>query len=84
MEAAIEETNTFAPDLVAIPGDLTTEGHREEIEEAKSYLDRLECQQMVVVPGNHDGPNVGYYHLEDFFGKRESSLTRIIHGGEFR
>jgi Icc protein len=75
IEAAIEETNAFVPDLVAIPGDLTTEGHREEFEEAKSYLDRLVCLNIVVVPGNHDGRNVGYYHFEDLFGKRESSLT---------
>jgi Icc protein len=82
MEAAIEETIAFAPDLVAIPGDLTAEGHREEFEEAKSYLDRLECPNMVVVPGNHDGRNVGYYHFEDFFGKRESSLTVSVPEGE--
>ncbi len=59
MDAAVEETNAFEPDLVAIPGDLTMEGYREEFEEAKSYLDRLECENVVVVPGNHDGRNVG-------------------------
>jgi Icc protein len=26
--AAIEETNAFEPDLVAVAGDLTTEGYR--------------------------------------------------------
>jgi len=65
MDAAIEEANAFAPDLVAIPGDLTMRGHREEFEEAKSYLERLECPTVVVAPGNHDGRSVGYYH-EDF------------------
>jgi 3',5'-cyclic AMP phosphodiesterase CpdA len=47
LEAAIEKTNAFASDLVAIPGDLTMEGHREEFEEAKSYLDRLECPSLI-------------------------------------
>jgi Icc protein len=75
MDAAIEEINTFGPHLVAIPGDLTTKAYREEFEEAKAYLDRLECENVVVVPGNHDSHNVSYYHFEDLFGKRESSLT---------
>jgi 3',5'-cyclic AMP phosphodiesterase CpdA len=78
MDAAIEEINAFGPHLVAIPGDLTTKGYREEFEEAKVYLDRLECENVVVVPGNHDSHNVGYYHFEDLFGKRESSLTLSV------
>src|SRR5215207_1305816 len=82
MDAAIEETNAFGPHLVAIPGDLTTKGYREEFEEAKAYLDRLECENVVVVPGNHDGHNVGYYHFEDLFGKREGSLTLWVPEGE--
>ncbi len=36
MEAAIEETNAYAPDLVAVAGALTTAGYRWEFEEAKS------------------------------------------------
>lgn len=82
MDAAVEETNAFEPDLVAIPGDLTMEGYREEFEEAKSYLDRLECENVVVVPGNHDGRNVGYYHFEDLFGKRKNSLSISVAEGE--
>ena len=82
MDAAIEEINAFGPDLVAVPGDLTTKGYKEEFEEAKAYLDRLECENVVVVPGNHDGHNVGYYHFEDLFGKRESSLTLSVPEGE--
>ena len=69
MDAAIEEINAFGPHLVAIPGDLTTKGYREEFEEAKVYLDRLECENVVVVPGNHDSHNVGYYHFEEGRGR---------------
>jgi 3',5'-cyclic-AMP phosphodiesterase len=35
--AAVEETNALAPDLVAVAGDLTTEGYRHEFEEVRGY-----------------------------------------------
>ena len=82
LDAAIEETNALEPDLVAIAGDLTMEGYRWEFEEAKGYLDRLECQNVVVVPGNHDAKNVGYRHFEEFFGLREGAVTVTVPEGE--
>ncbi len=82
LEAVIEETNALGPDLVAIAGDLTMEGYRWEFEEARGYLDRLECENVVVVPGNHDAKNVGYRHFEDFFGLREGAVTVSIPEGE--
>ncbi len=82
LDAAIEETNALEPDLVAIAGDLTMEGYRWEFEEAKAYLDRLECQNVVVVPGNHDAKNVGYRHFEEFFGLREGAVTVNVPEGE--
>jgi len=82
LDAAIEETNALEPDLVAIAGDLTMEGYRWEFEEAKGYLDRLECQNVVVVPGNHDAKNVGYRHFEEFFGLREGAVTLNVPEGE--
>lgn len=75
LSAAIEETNAMEPDLVAIAGDLTMEGHRWEFEQAKEYLDRIECPNIVTVMGNHDARAAGYWHFEEFFGTREKSLT---------
>jgi Icc protein len=80
--AAVEETNALAPDLVAVAGDLTTEGYRHEFEEVRGYLDRLECPNVVVVMGNHDARNVGYRHFEDLFGARERAETIPAHDGE--
>jgi 3',5'-cyclic-AMP phosphodiesterase len=78
--AAVEETNALAPDLVAVAGDLTTEGYRHEFEEVRGYLDRLNCPNVIVVMGNHDARNVGYRHFEDFFppasGPRRSRCPR--------
>jgi hypothetical protein len=80
--AAIEETNALAPDLVAVAGDLTTEGYRHEFEEVRAHLDRLACPNIVVVMGNHDARNVGYRHFEDFFGARERAVTIAVPEGE--
>ncbi len=82
LDAAIEETNELEPDLVAIAGDLTMEGYRWEFEEARAYLDRIECPNVVVIPGNHDAKNVGYRHFEEFFGMREGTAIVAVPEGE--
>ena len=74
MERAIGEINDLGPDLVICTGDLTTFGFKQEFAQAKSYLDRIECESLVVVPGNHDSRNVGYVHFEQLFGERNSVL----------
>jgi len=76
MERAISEINDLAPDLVVCSGDLTTFGFKPEYVQAKAYLDRIECDALVVVPGNHDARNVGYVHFEEMFGER-SSVRRL-------
>jgi 3',5'-cyclic-AMP phosphodiesterase len=74
LERAISEVNDLAPDLVVCSGDLTTFGFKPEYLQAKEYLDRLACESLVVIPGNHDARNVGYIHFEEYFGERSSVL----------
>jgi Icc protein len=74
LERAIIEVNDLKPDVVVCSGDLTTHGFRQEYAEAAAYLGRLECEALVVIPGNHDSRNVGYVHFEDLFGDRSSVL----------
>ena len=74
LERAITEINDLDPDIVVCSGDLTTFGFKEEYAQAKSYLQRIECDHLVVVPGNHDSRNVGYVHFEGHFGDRNSVL----------
>jgi 3',5'-cyclic-AMP phosphodiesterase len=76
MERAITEINDLRPDIVVCSGDLTTFGFKEEYAQAKRYLDRLECESFVVVPGNHDARNVGYVHFEELFGERSAVLRK--------
>src|SRR5581483_10355908 len=76
MERAIADINSLEPDIVVCSGDLTTYGFKEEYAQAKRYLDALECESFVVIPGNHDSRNVGYVHFEELFGQRNSVLTK--------
>ena len=82
LSSAIEETNALSPDLVVVAGDLTTEGYRWEFEEAKGYLGRLDCPNVVVAMGNHDARHVGYRHFEEFFGMRERAVAVRAPDGE--
>ncbi len=43
---------------------------------------RIECEQVVRVPGNHDARNVGYLRFEDTFGARDSRLRLERPDGE--
>ena len=59
LDAAIEEINAEAPDLVVMAGDLTANGYREEFEYARDRLDGLDAREVLYVPGNHDARSVG-------------------------
>jgi 3',5'-cyclic-AMP phosphodiesterase len=76
LERAIAETNDLGPDVVVISGDLTSHGFKDEYALAKRYLDSIDCESMIVIPGNHDSRNVGYVHFEELFGDRSSVLRK--------
>jgi 3',5'-cyclic-AMP phosphodiesterase len=76
LERAIGEINELQPDIVVCSGDLTTFGFRHEYLTAREYIDRIDCDSIVVVPGNHDSRNVGYVHFEELFGDRNSVLRK--------
>jgi 3',5'-cyclic AMP phosphodiesterase CpdA len=76
LERAIGEINELAPDIVICSGDLTTLGFKHEYQLAREYVDKIECQSLVVIPGNHDSRNVGYVHFEALFGERNSVLRK--------
>ena len=74
LERAIAETNELAPDVVVISGDLTSHGFKDEYAIAQRYVETIDCESMIVIPGNHDSRNVGYVHFEELFGNRNSVL----------
>ncbi len=74
LDRTIIEVNRMDPAVVVVSGDLTDAGYREEFEEARRYIDSIECDNVMVIPGNHDARNVGYLHFERLFGERHSVL----------
>jgi len=80
LRTAIDEVNAAAPDVVVVAGDLTDDGYPDQYPLAKRELERIDCERLVLVPGNHDARNVGYLGFEDTFGTRDSR-HRLSCGG---
>lgn len=74
LERSILEINDLEPAAVVVSGDLTDAGYRQEFEQAAEYIARIECENVMVIPGNHDSRNVGYVHFERLFGERYSCI----------
>jgi 3',5'-cyclic-AMP phosphodiesterase len=74
LERSILEINDYEPTAVVVSGDLTDAGYRQEFEQAAEYVERFSCENLMVIPGNHDSRNVGYIHFERLFGERYSVI----------
>ncbi len=74
LDRTIIEINRLSPTAVVVAGDLTDAGYREEFEQAAEYIGRIQCENVMVIPGNHDSRNVGYVHFERLFGERQSVI----------
>jgi 3',5'-cyclic AMP phosphodiesterase CpdA len=68
----LENINQNSPDIIIITGDLTENGLAAEYNGAKNFIDRIECKNKLIVPGNHDARNAGYLFFEDIFKARSS------------
>jgi 3',5'-cyclic-AMP phosphodiesterase len=71
-DSMLENINRNSPDIVIITGDLTENGLAAEYNGAKGFIDRIECKNKVIVPGNHDSRNAGYLFFEDLFKTRST------------
>jgi Icc protein len=68
MERVAEDIRRTTPDVVVVAGDLTYTGYEWEYEEAAAWLSTIDVPQ-IVIPGNHDGRNVGRVHFRRLFGE---------------
>ena len=50
----IDEVNSLSPDAVIITGDLTNEGLKEEYEQCKELISKINVEKIIAVSGNHD------------------------------
>ena len=55
LEPLVQHLRELAPHLTIVSGDFTQRAKREQFAEARRYLARLPCPQLVI-PGNHDVP----------------------------
>ncbi|MCK5616692.1 metallophosphoesterase [Candidatus Pacearchaeota archaeon] len=53
-ENVVSIVSSIESDIVIGTGDFTDDGYTQEYETAKSYIDRIEAENVMVVPGNHD------------------------------
>lgn len=74
LERSILEINDLEPTAVVVSGDLTDAGYRQDFETSAEYVRRFKCDNVMVIPGNHDSRNVGYIHFERLFGERFSVI----------
>jgi 3',5'-cyclic AMP phosphodiesterase CpdA len=70
----VDEINELAPDALIVTGDLTDMGFRQEFKVAHRLISRMEVENVLVLPGNHDARNVGDLHFEELFGSRSTEL----------
>ncbi|MGH3105105.1 MAG: metallophosphoesterase family protein [Gaiellaceae bacterium] len=79
MQSILDRIARMEPDIVVIAGDLSTDGYDWEFQEALGWIEQIPFP-MVVIPGNHDGRNVGYLHFERYFGPRQSRYRQAFDG----
>lgn len=76
----VDEVNELAPDALVVTGDLADMGFRQEFKIAQRLIGRMDVENVLVLPGNHDARNVGEMHFEEYFGARSNELTfRGVH-----
>jgi 3',5'-cyclic-AMP phosphodiesterase len=81
MTNCIDLINEEDPDLTVIAGDLSVDGYREQFDEARGYIELLNCRNKVIIAGNHDCRNVGNIYFEELFGPRSSTISFTYDGG---
>jgi 3',5'-cyclic AMP phosphodiesterase CpdA len=66
----VEIANQSDVDFLIHCGDLTSDGTLAQYELSKMYLEKITKKPFLIVPGNHDGANVGDLLWEEIIGTR--------------
>jgi len=70
-DSVVDEVNKLKPDAIVITGDLTDEGILPQFEKASKEIKRFDCQNIIVVAGNHDYRHTGYLLFKKFFPTKQ-------------
>ncbi len=54
--ALLAFSHTKKPDVLIVSGDITQRATREQFSRAKAFCDKMQVDQMICLPGNHDIP----------------------------
>jgi Icc protein len=63
----VNEVNELSPDVVIISGDLTDDGLIFQFQQARSLIQKINCPNLIALPGNHDYRHTGYLLFKKFF-----------------
>jgi len=69
-DLVVEETNEIDPDAIIISGDLTDDGLLFQFEQARREIARFNCQNKIIIAGNHDYRHTGYLIFKKLFPSR--------------
>ncbi|MGB0026635.1 MAG: metallophosphoesterase [Nitrososphaeraceae archaeon] len=69
-DLVVKETNEIKPDAIIISGDLTDDGLLFQFERARKEIARFDCQNKIILAGNHDYRHTGYLIFKKLFPSR--------------
>src|SRR5918993_564699 len=58
-----EVNNDLKPDAIIISGDLTDDGLLFQFQQARTEINKFNCPNLIIFPGNHDYPDTGYANV---------------------
>lgn len=67
----VEEVNSLKPDAIIVSGDLTDDGLMFQFQNARREIERLNCSNVIIFPGNHDYRHTGYLLFKKFFSSKQ-------------
>lgn len=80
MAAVKDYSDSLAPDVVVICGDITQDGKTSEFKSARDWIARFSAPK-VITPGNHDIPVYGVFQrLFDPFGRYNKYIAPLSDG----
>lgn len=78
-----EINNDLKPDVIIISGDLTDDGLVFQFEQARNEINKLECKNLIIFPGNHDYRHTGYLLFKKYFPIASGDSPKVYEFKDF-